>query len=523
MADRRTTRRGAAAAARTGLSLELEEARADLAAATALVQGLALARSRAAAVGVALDLVREHFGWEYGSYWHLGPEQDALAFVQESGQVSEEFRRVTLQATFRQGVGLSGRAWRARDLVFVADLGELTDCVRAPAARQVGVRSGVCFPLTQDGRVTGTMDFFTTSTQTPSAQRLDTLRAIGVLVSQALERLAEAERQAQTGQDVAAVSAVLRDLTGATSPEQALSQALDTIRVGFGWAYGSYWRVDEQQDALVFVQESGDAGREFREVTLSATFREGVGLSGRAWRARDLVFVPDLGEVTDCVRAPAAQRAGVQAGVCLPIQVDGRVVGTMDFFTTTSTVLSEGRAEALRNTAFLLGQALQRFQAADRLRTAGDELVISIGEVERNVLAATDVAGQGRALAAEANEEVAGLGASSAQIGEVVQVIQGIASQTNLLALNATIEAARAGTAGRGFAVVAHEVKELAKGTARATTQVTEKVTAIQEQVSRVVDVLDRISRAVEDINETQTVIGGVLTEQSAVTRAILG
>ncbi|HEV7725303.1 MAG TPA: hypothetical protein VGO74_00100 [Modestobacter sp.] len=51
------------------------------------------------------------------------------------------------------------------------------------------------------------------------------------------------------------------------------------------------------------------AGEEFRTVTLTAGFAEGVGLSGRTWRARDLHFVRDTGEMTDCVRAPAAQRA----------------------------------------------------------------------------------------------------------------------------------------------------------------------------------------------------------------------
>ena len=74
-----------------------------------------------------------------------------------------------------------------------------------------------------------------------------------------------------------------------------------------------------------------------------------------------------------------------------------------------------------------------------------------------------------------------------------------------------------------GFAVVAHEVEELAKGTAQATTEVTSRITAIQEQVDRVVDVLGRIGKAVDSINETQAVIGGVLTEQTAVTRAIVG
>ena len=64
--------------------------------------------------------------------------------------------------------------------------------------------------------------------------------------------------------------------------------------------------MDPADRTLKFVQEAGSAGQEFREVTLAASFKEGVGLSGRAWRARDLVFVEDLAQVTDCVRAPAA-------------------------------------------------------------------------------------------------------------------------------------------------------------------------------------------------------------------------
>jgi methyl-accepting chemotaxis protein len=143
---------------------------------------------------VALDCVREAFGWTYGSFWKLDEARGALTFAVESGSVDEEMRRVTRTARFQEGEGLAGRAWRRRDLIFVDDLADLADCCRAPIARRAGIKAALAFPILLEGRVVGTMDFMSDRDQAPSAARLEALRSVGQLVSAALERVEQKTR-----------------------------------------------------------------------------------------------------------------------------------------------------------------------------------------------------------------------------------------------------------------------------------------------------------------------------------------
>ncbi len=483
---------------------------------------LADATSPDQVVQTALDVVRGAFHMNYGSSWWIEVGSDALTFRQESGRVGEEFRQVTQTASFPKGVGLAGRAWSQGELVFAPDLADVHDCVRAPVASRSGVLSAVAFPLFTEGRVVGTMDFMADPEHTPGPIRLTVLRTVGKLVSQALERVLTVARREETDKDMAAINDVVSKVAESHSESAAIQSILDTVRKDFGWEYGSFWAIDESEQVLRNAYESGSAGEEFRQVTRQATFAKGVGVAGRAWGSGAMVFEPDLGLVVDCVRAPAAQRAGVKSGVCLPIRVNGEIIGTMDFFTTTQIVLSADREHALANTAALLSNAIERHRASGRVQQAGQELMSSITEVERNVLDASNVANGAQHITRDASGIVDHLNTSSVEIGNVVKVITSIAEQTNLLALNATIEAARAGEAGKGFAVVANEVKDLARETAKATEEVGEKVAAIQTDAGQVVEALQRVAATVERINEAQNIISGVLTEQNAVTRSVL-
>lgn len=148
-----------------------------------------------------------------------------------------------------------------------------------------------------------------------------------------------------------------------------------------------------------------------------------------------------------------------------------------------------------------------------------EEMTASIKEIASSAERASKVASEAVEVAQTTNSTVSKLGTSSAEIGQVIKVITGIAQQTNLLALNATIEAARAGEAGRGFAVVAHEVKELAKETAKATEDIGRRIEAIQGDTRNAVDAIGRIDKIIHDIHQTQTTIAGAVQEQSATTQ----
>ncbi len=148
-----------------------------------------------------------------------------------------------------------------------------------------------------------------------------------------------------------------------------------------------------------------------------------------------------------------------------------------------------------------------------------EEMTASIKEIAGSAERASRVASEAVEVAQNTNTTVSKLGDSSAQIGQVIKVITGIAQQTNLLALNATIEAARAGSAGKGFAVVAHEVKELAKETARATEDISRRIESIQGDTRNAVDAIGRIDKIIHDIHQTQTTIAGAVQEQSATTQ----
>jgi methyl-accepting chemotaxis protein len=152
---------------------------------------------------------------------------------------------------------------------------------------------------------------------------------------------------------------------------------------------------------------------------------------------------------------------------------------------------------------------------------AVEQFSASVSEISRQVTVSSDVAKQAVRRAEASQITIKGLAESTIRIGDVVRLIDVIASQTNLLALNATIEAARAGDAGKGFAVVAGEVKALAAQTARATADIAAQIGTVRSATDDTVAAMNDIADIIGKMGEVSTAISAAVEEQSATTREI--
>ena len=212
----------------------------------------------------------------------------------------------------------------------------------------------------------------------------------------------------------------------------------------------------------------------------------------------------------------------------LAVDVETQIKGIVESLASMATELDSAAqsmsstvGETTRQAGAVTGIAQHASSNVEAVASAAEELSASITEISKQVAQSTTVTTRAVSEADTTQKKVEELAAATQKIGDIVNLINEIASQTNLLALNATIEAARAGDAGKGFAVVASEVKNLANQTAKATEDIVGQIATIQGSTGEVVNVIRNIGTTIREVNSIATTIAAAVEEQGAATGEI--
>ena len=643
------TRRAMAATAAVEDRAADPNPRADARALISAVAALGSAETAEEAIRALLDVVRESFGWEYGSSWKLDSSGRALGFDADAGRVSDEFERTARGARPREGEGIAGRAWATRGVATSDGLAPRED-PRFAAAARAGFRSALAAPIEVDGRVVGVVDFLATAPGPIPAERLEVVGTLARLASEKVERLARdeeslrilqmvenapvnmmyadrelkirymnpcarktlegmqaylpvavdrmigesidifhrdpshqrrllgdsgnlprtrtiqvgpelfelqvspmkdeagrylspmvtwevvtekiraREREAEAQADATATVRLLTALGGATTAVEAADVALRTVREAFGWSYGSFWEVDPADGRLRWASDSGTVDEEFRRTNAVSRFREGEGLNGQAWQSRDLVFVPDLGEMAGCSRAPSAKRNGLKSGVCFPIVLDGRVIGTMDFFTREEIRPSAARLDTLRSVGRQVSSAVERVNRQAKIDHAKRDLEEKVGRLMAVARAAAagdltvtiDVKGDddlGR-LGGALDEMIVDLKDVIGQVvesaGQFAEGARVVAESASYLSESAQNQAATVEEMSASVQQLSHAIGDIDRNAASAA-GIAEKTSHLARQggesVEQAVEAMVLIKKSSEQVSDIIQVIGEIASQ----------
>lgn len=189
--------------------------------------------------------------------------------------------------------------------------------------------------------------------------------------------------------------------------------------------------------------------------------------------------------------------------------------------TSSAGNLCDTARETLRQATSASSGALEASTSVQTVTDSASDLAASISQIAKLVQEATAIFGDISSKAHQTNDRMKALSQAAQKIGDVVSLINEIASQTNLLALNATIEAVRAGEAGKGFGVVAAEVKNLSSQTAEATGDIRSQILEMQQSTQAAVVAMESITEIIERCNLIQTTISAAVVEQDSSTSEI--
>jgi methyl-accepting chemotaxis protein len=184
--------------------------------------------------------------------------------------------------------------------------------------------------------------------------------------------------------------------------------------------------------------------------------------------------------------------------------------------------MKKAMASVSEETSLVATASSQASTNVQIVASAAEELSLSVREIADQIGRQAQLTVDAEKLSHTGDNAAKALDHQTQDIGEIVSLINEIATQTNMLALNATIEAARAGTAGNSFAVVAQEVKRLAQQTGESASEISDLINGVHHHVASAVGSIHDVAGSLGTVRTIAVNISAAVEQQHLSTEEIL-
>jgi len=194
--------------------------------------------------------------------------------------------------------------------------------------------------------------------------------------------IADITERKMFSQRMAMEHAVTQVLAESASVEEAMRNVLRTICQALDWTCGAYWKWNET-DQLLRCAETWYAGPESVAAFVAASLEHpneapawidgtapGISTGGvvrRVWFSGMPAWIPDLLQMPDFRRGPAASEAGLHSAFGFPIFAGAQPLGVMEFYGSEIKQPDEALLKMVEAISRQIGQFIQRKEAEGKL------------------------------------------------------------------------------------------------------------------------------------------------------------